>query len=143
MQTDRYVFVNARPLDPYWTTDLPSLMAYLDDLCRTLAEVEKRERKRSRDVQTNFEAAIRTIALDLYRAHLSDPTLEVGISSSQGTLQKRAVSRYGTSLFSPRSFRAAVKVLTEQEYVIKTTPHWDDPSGRKSRTARYQASPSL
>lgn len=118
-------------------------MAYLDNLCRTLTEAENRQRKRSHDVQANFEAAIKAIVLDLYRAHLSDPTLEVGIASGQGTLQKRAMSRYGTMLLSPRSFRAAMDALVSSGQVKKTTPHWDDPSGKSSRTARYQASPSL
>lgn len=59
--------MNARPFDPYWTTDLPSLVAYLNDLCGTLTDSEARKRKRRDDAQTNFEAAIRAIVLDLYR----------------------------------------------------------------------------
>lgn len=135
--------MSARPFDPHWTTDLPSLAACLDNICRTLTEAEKRKRKRSHDAQANFEAAIRAIVLDLYRAHLSDPALEVGIASGQRTLQTRAMSRYGTALLSPRSFRAALDALTGSGQVQKTTPHWDDPSGKNSRTARYQASSSL
>ncbi|MGB7241774.1 MAG: hypothetical protein WBC93_06795 [Sulfitobacter sp.] len=135
--------MNARPFDPHWTTDQPSLVAYLDDLCRTLTDAEKRGRKRSFNAQANFEAAIKAIVLDLYRAHASDPALEVGIASGQSRLQGRSESRYGATLLSPRSFRAAVDVLADNGHVIKTTPHWDDPSGRNSRTARFRASPSL
>lgn len=142
-KTDRYAGENARPFDPHWTTDLPSLLAYLDALCQKLTGIEARKRKRRHDAQANFEAAIRAIVLDLYRAHLSDPALEVGIASGQRTLQTRAMSRYGTTLLSPRSFRAAMDALAGNGYVKKTTPHWDDPSGKNSRTARYQASPSL
>lgn len=135
--------MNARPFDPHWITDLPSLVAYLDDICRTLTEAGTRKRKRTANAQANFEKAIKAIVLDLYRCYLSDRSLEIGIAAGQGKLQKRAMSCYGTALLSPRSFRAALQILTDQGYIIKTTPHWDDPAGKNSRTARYQASPSL
>ncbi|WP_282129816.1 hypothetical protein [Roseobacter litoralis] len=135
--------MKARPLDPHWTTDLPSLVAYLDDLCTKLTNAETRKRSRKADAQANFEKAIKAIVLDLYRGHLSDPELEIGIAAGQGTLQKRAMSRYGIALLSPRSFRAALQSLIDHGYIMQTTPHWDDPSGKNSRTARYQATLSL
>mgnify|MGYP006910669598 CR=1 FL=1 len=133
----------ARPFDPHWITELPLLAAYLDELCCELTSAETRGRRRSEDAQANFEAAIKAIVLDLFRADESDPNLEVGIATGQGTLQKRGASRYGARLLSPRSFRAAMDALLGNGQVIKTTSHWDDPTGKNSRTARYQASPDL
>ena len=133
----------ARPFDPHWTTELPSLIASLDDLCAALTLAEKRTRKRNKEAQHNFESAIIAIVLDLCRAHLTNPALHVGISSGQGVLHSKAKSRYGAPLFSPRTFRAALKVLTDQGVILKTVPYWDDPLGKNSRTARYQASSSL
>lgn len=135
--------MTARPFDPHWTTDLPSLVSFLRNLCEALTLAETRKRKRSRVAQENFEAAIKAIVLDLCRANLSDPTLEVGIATGQSLLQERSHSQYGSALLSPRTFRAAIGILTSRGYVTMTTPHWDDPLGENSHTARYQATSSL
>ena len=103
--------MKARPFDPHWTTDLPSLAAYLDDLCRTICEAETRDRNRKETAQANFETAIKAIVLDLYRAHLSDPSLHVGIGLHQNTLQHLSKSQYGSTLYTPTSFQQAVKAL--------------------------------
>lgn len=135
--------MNSRPFDPHWTTPLPTLTKYLEGLCSKLTGAEQRIRKRNVNSQANFEAAIKSIVLDLYRAHESDPSLHVGIATGQGSLQKLSKGRYGASLLSPRTFRAAMDVLVNLDHVIMTAPHWDDPSRKNSRTARYQASRSL
>lgn len=135
--------MKSRPFDPNWTTCHPSLQFFLENLCANVAVNEARLRARSIDAQGKFESAIKAIILDLCRAHLSDPSIEVGIATGQSSLQKGSRSRYGAKLLSPRTFRAAMQALIECNNVIKTTPHWDDPSGEQSRTARYQASPAL
>ena len=143
MKTDRYADGNARPFDPHWTSDVPSLVAYLDDLCRTLTEAENRQRKRSDNVQANFQAAIKAIVLDLYRAHASDPTLEVGIGTRWETLQERSVWQYGSGIYAARTFTDAMKGLLASGYVEKSTNFRNDRSGKNSRTARYKASLAL
>lgn len=135
--------MSSRPFDPHWTTELASLQTHLSNLCKRVSLVASSKRKRNERAQGNYEAAIKAIVLDLYRAHECDAVLEVGIPTGQTTLQKRCASRYGVDLLAPRTFRAALADLISCNYVIKTTPHWDDPSGKSSRTARYQASPSL
>lgn len=132
-----------RPFDPHWITELPTLMAYLDDLCRTQTDAEKRKRRRSVEKPSNFEAAIKAIVLDLYCAHKSNPMLEVGIGMRQETLQERSASQYGSPIFTPRSFKDAMKGLLAGGYIKKSTSAWHDRSGKNSRTARYQASCSL
>ena len=75
--------------------------------------------------------------LDLFRAHLSDPALEVGIGTSTTHLQKQSKSRYGATFISARTFAAAMEALQEAGLVVKSTPFWHDPAGKNSRVARY------
>lgn len=133
----------SRPFDPYWITEDTELSCYLFDLCSKLTGAETRKRKRSKDAQGNFEDAIKAIVLDLYRASMSDPELHVGIASGNTVLHKRSKSIYGSKLLSPRTFSAALAILQVKGYVVQTRPHWDDPAGKNSRTARYQAAPNL
>ncbi|MFD2740670.1 hypothetical protein ACFSUD_13870 [Sulfitobacter aestuarii] len=135
--------MKSRPFDPHWTTDLPSLTAYLDELCRTISEAETRGRKRKEAAQANFEAAIKAIVLDLYRAHKSDPTLEVGIGTGTTALQRKSKSRYGASFISARTFIDAMEALKREGLIVISTPHWDDPAKKNSRVARHMATPSL
>lgn len=132
-----------RPFDPQWTTDNPALMAYLDGLCADLTATETGKRKRRRDAQPLFEAAIKAIVLDLYRAHQSDPTLEVGIGTGTTALQRKSKSRYGASFISARTFIDAMEALQREGLIVQSTPHWDDPEKKRSRVARYIATPSL
>ncbi|GLQ35352.1 hypothetical protein GCM10007939_16350 [Amylibacter marinus] len=135
--------MTARPFDPQWTTDAPELLKYLDDLCTEMTLAEVRLKKRKSDAQPSFEAAIKAIVLDLYRANESNPDLEVGIASGTTTLQKLSKSRYGASFISARTFQDALSILISQGLVIITTPHWHDPSGKTSRVARHRASEML
>lgn len=120
-------------------------MAYLDTLCADLtgSETGERKRRRRRDAQPLFEAAIKAIVLDLYRAHQSDPTLEVGIGTGTTALQRKSKSRYGASFISARTFIDAMEALQREGLVVLSTPHWDDPEKKRSRVARYMATPSL
>lgn len=93
--------------------------------------------------QANFEAAIKAIVLDLYRAYLSDPSLHVGIRLHQNTLQHLSKSQYGSTLYTPTSFQQAVKALLKGVYIEQTGEFFHDRSGKNSRTRRYQASPLL
>jgi hypothetical protein len=135
--------VTARPFDPQWTTDAPELLTYLDNLCIKMTLAEVRLKKRKSDAQLSFEAAIKAIVLDLYRANESNPDLEVGIASGTTTLQKLSKSRYGASFISARTFQDALSILISQGLVIITTPHWHDPLGKTSRVARHRASEML
>lgn len=135
--------MNARPFDPHWTTELPSLVAYLDDVCRTLTEAEARTRQRDAASQANYAAAVRAIVLDLYRAHISDPSLEVGIGMRRETLQQYSAWQYGSSIYTPTSFQNAMRGLLSGGFIEKTTNFRHDRTGQHSRTARYQACPSL
>lgn len=54
-------------------------------------------RRRRGDVRANLEAAVKAIVLDLYRAQLSDPSLEVGIGMRRENLQERSKWQYGSS----------------------------------------------
>jgi hypothetical protein len=135
--------VSDRPFDPQWTTDNPALMAYLDSLCADLSAKETVKRKRRRDAQPLFEAAIKAIVLDLYRAHESDPALEVGIGTGTTALQRKSKSRYGASFISARTFIDAMEALQRAGLIVLSTPHWDDPEKKRSRVARYMATPSL
>lgn len=135
--------MNARPFDPQWTTDHPALTAYLDGLCADLSLKEAGKRKRRRDAQPLFEAAIKAIVLDLYRARQSDPTLEVGIGTGTTALQRKSKSRYGASFISARTFIDAMEALQRADLIVLSTPHWDDPEKKRSRVARYVATPSL
>lgn len=132
-----------RPFDPQWTTTNPALIAFLDSLCADLSAKEARQRGRSPDAKAGFEAAIKAIVLDLYRAHLSDPALEVGIATGTTYLQRKNSSRYGASFISARTFRDAMNVLQGDELIEKSTPYWDDPEKRNGRVARYMATPAL
>lgn len=132
-----------RPFDPQWTTDSPDLTAFLDRICKEMTGVEVRPRRRRDTAQASFEAAIKAIVLDLYRAHESDPALEVGIASGTTTLQDRANSRYGPSFLTARTFQDAMAVLEKAGLIVRTRTFWHDPAGKNSRTSRYQASPSL
>lgn len=135
--------MSSRPFDPQWTTDSPELLAYLGRLCANLTAAETRTRKRRREAQARFEASVRAIVLDLFRAHKSDPTLEVGIATGTGALQDLSTSRYGASFISARTFTDAMEALKAAELIFMSTPHWDDPAKKNSRVARYMATPSL
>ncbi len=58
-------------------------------------------------------------------------------------LQRKCASRYGSIVYTPRAFEAAMKALLASGYIHVTSPYWHDPAGKASRTARYQASASL
>ncbi|MGQ3486961.1 hypothetical protein [Roseovarius pacificus] len=118
-------------------------MAYLDDLCRTVGQTEARVRNRKAEAQANFEAAIKAVVLDLYRAHLSDPSLHVGIGLHQNTLQDLSKSQYGSTIYAPTSFKQAVKALLSGGCIEQKGNFFYDRSGKNSRTRRYQAAPSL
>lgn len=135
--------MNARPFDPQWTTDAPDLAAYLDQLCHHLTSAETRLRRRKPEAQESFEASIKAIVLDLYRALESDPELEVGIPSGTDRLQNLSKSRYGASFISARTFQDALGLLISQGLVVNSTPYWHDSSGKTSRLARYQATGAL
>lgn len=135
--------MNARPFDPQWTTDNQALIAYLDRLCADLTAKTTGKRKRRRDAQPLFEAAINAIVLDLYRANQSDPTLEVGIGTGTTALQRKSKSRYGASFISARTFIDAMEALQRESLIVLSTPHWDDPEKKRSRVARYMATTSL
>ena len=132
-----------RPFDPQWTTDSPRLEAYLERLCAELSVRGEGQRRRRQEVQAIYEASIRAIVLDLFRAHLSDPVLEVGIGTNNNVLQKLSKSRYGASFISARTFRDAMDALQNTGLVTESTPYWHDPAGKDSRVARYMATPSL
>lgn len=135
--------MKSRPFDPHWTTDLPTLSAYVDDLCRTICEAEIRGRNRKEAAQANFEAAVKAIVLDLFRAHLSDPSLHIGIGLHRNTLQALSKSQYGSAVYTPTSFEQAVQALLNGRYIKKTSEYFHDRSGKNSRTRRYQACPPL
>lgn len=140
---DRYYTVNARPFDPNWITSAPSLMKYLGNLCDELTKAEKRERRREQAVQAHYEAAIKAIVLDLYRAHLSDPSLEVGIGMRRETLQRRSSWQYGSTIYTPTQFEQAMKALLQSGFIEKTTNFWFDRISGRSRTSRYKATLTL
>lgn len=133
--------MSARPFDPQWTTESPALKAFLDGLSADMTAAQIRKHKA--DAQPRFEAAIRAIVLDLFRAHQSDPTLEVGIGTGRSALQKISKSRYGASFISARTFTDAMQALQEAGLIRVSTLHWDDPAKKRSRVARYMATPSL
>lgn len=142
-KTDRYAPVKSRPFDPHWTTDLHTLAAYLDGLCHTICEAETRRKNRKQAAQANFESAIKAIVLDLFRAHLSDPSLHIGIGLHQNTLQALSKSQYASALCNPTSFKQAVEALLSGGYIKQTGEYFHDRSGKKSRTRRYSACPLL
>ena len=107
----------------------------------TLAE--DRLKKRKSDAQPSFEAAVKAIVLDLYRADQSDEALEVAIASGTTALQKLSKSRYGASFVSARTFQDALSILVRSGFVDISTPYWHDKNGAASRVARYRASPKL
>ena len=71
-----------------------SLGRFLVGCCLTITGAETRKRKRDKDAQSNFEAAVEAVVLDLYRAYECNPELEVGIAMQQEMLQKQRGSRY-------------------------------------------------
>jgi len=135
--------VNARPYDPQLTTDSPTLLAFLETLCADLSLQEERKRLRRQEAQDRFEASIKSIVLDLFRAHLSDPALEVGIGTGSNYLQNMSTSRYGASFISARTLNDAMKALQKNGLVAQSTPYWHDPAGKNSRTARFMPTPEL
>lgn len=132
-----------RPFDPQWTTDSPRLEAYLARLCAELSVRGEGRRRRRQDAQASFEAAVRAVVLDMFRAHLSDPVLEVGIGTDNNVLQKLSKSQYGASFISARTFRDAMHALQNAGLVMESTPFWHDPAGKDSRVSRYMATPAL
>jgi hypothetical protein len=135
--------VNARPFDPNWITSVPSLATYLENLCTELTEAEKRSRRRSQPTQVIYESAIKAIVLDLYRAHLSDRTLEVGIGMRRETLQELCVWQYGSAIYTPKQFENAMKGLLQGRFIEKTTNFRHDRLGGRSHTSRYKATHTL
>lgn len=131
----------SRPFDPQWTTDTPALSAFLDMLCADLTAARAKPPKS--DAQPRFEAAIKAIVLDLFRAHESDLSHEVGIAGGSTAITKASKSRYGASFLSYRTFNAAIQALRDAGLIVMSTPHWDDPAKKNSRVARYMATPSL
>jgi hypothetical protein len=146
---DRYAEEHARPFDPQWETVLTSLTDYLTRLADSLQEEEvasenvNRERRRKGETLQKYRKAVQAIALDLYRAHMSDPNLEVGISIGTTAVQNWCSSRYGPTFLSARTFADAMNALLAARLIALTTSHWDDPTGQESRVARYQASSDL
>jgi hypothetical protein len=108
-------------------------------LCIELTKAEKRKQA----AQANYEAAIKAIVLDLYRAHLSDQTLEVGIGKRQETLQKRSTWQYGSTIYTPTQFVKAIEGLLQGGFINKTTNFRTDRIGGHSRTSRYKATHTL
>lgn len=141
VKTDRYARENARPFDPQWSAGTPRLAEFLDGLCADLTAA--RERPHKADARPRFEAAVKALVLDLFRAHESDPTLEVGIGTGRTAVQEVCKSRYGASFLSARTFVDAVKALEASGFVVVSTPYWDDPANKNSRVTRYKATPSL
>ena len=135
--------MNARLFDPQWTTDKKSLIAYLDGVCINLTTLGSRSRKRRSSAQNSFETCAKAIMLDVFRAHETDPELEVGISMGTTALQQKSKSRYGASFISSRTFIDAMRALQEAGLIVLSTPHWDDPEKKSSRVARYMATPVL
>lgn len=135
--------VTSRPFDPNWTTDTQELATYLDDLCNRLAAHGRKGRARRQDAQPKFDASVRAIVLDLYRAHLSDPDLEVGIATGTGPLQKLGKSRYGASFVSARTFTDAMHALEGHGLIYKSRGHRHDTQGNRGRVARYKCTPAL
>jgi hypothetical protein len=146
---DRYASENARPFDPQWEAAFEALRTYLSKLADSLQEAEladtevDRERRRSEDVFGKFRDAIQAIALDLYRAHLSDPSLEVGIGAGRPATQTMCSGQYGAKFLSARTFEDALRAMRSAKLILMTTEHWDDPTKQESRVRRYQASPGL
>ncbi|MFT6944632.1 MAG: hypothetical protein ACJAUW_001205 [Yoonia sp.] len=131
--------MNARPFDPNWITGAPSLEMYLENLCIELTKAENRKRRRKQAAQAIYEAAINAIVLDLYRAHLSDRTLEVGIGIRRETLQRLSAWQYGSAIYTPGQFEQAMKGLLQGGFMEKTTNFRSDRLGGNSRTSRYKA----
>lgn len=131
----------SRPFDPQWTTDTPALSSFLATVCADLTAARAKPHKA--DAQPRFEAAIKAIVLDLFRAHESDPSLEVGIAGGSNRITNASKSRYGASFLSYRTLNAAMEALKDAGLIVMSTPHWDDPAKKNSRVARYMATPSL
>ena len=148
-KTDRYADENARPFDPQWETVLPSLRDYLIGLADSLQEHEiasqsvGRSRRRKGAVLQKYRDAVQAIGLDLFRARLSDPRLEVGIGVGRPAVQKMCSDQYGAKFLSARTFEDALRTMRSLNLIIITTEHWDDPRKQESRVRRYQASPDL
>lgn len=149
LKRDRYAEENARQFDPQWEAATLPLGAYLTMLAENLQETEidsaevDRERRRSASAFSKFRDAVQAIALDLYRAHLSDHNLEVGIAAGRPATQPMCSGRYGAKFLSARTFEDALKVMRSAKMILMTTEYWDDPTKQESRVRRYQASPSL
>lgn len=125
------------------------LAAYLAELADSLQEAEiaspdvDRERRRKGATLQKYRDAVQAITLDLYRAHLNDPLLEVGIGTGTSALQKMCSGRYGTGFLSKRTFFDAMQALLTAGLIEQTGSHWDDPTGQESRVRRYQAAPGF
>ena len=148
MKRDRYADENVRPFDPQWEASMGPLKAYLTGLAENLQEAEiasaevDRERRRSEDF-FKFRDAVQAVALDLFRAHMSDPGLEVGIGAGRQSTHALCSGRYGAKFLSARTFEDALKAMRAARLILVTTEHWDDPTKQESRVRRYQASSSL
>jgi|GEM_PF-2711157 hypothetical protein len=149
MKTDRYADENARPFDPQWEAALLSLAEYLTELAANLQEAEMvspdvdRQRRRRGDTFQKYRNAVQAIALDLYRANLTDPCLEVGIGTGTSALQKMCSGQYGARFLSTRTFFDAVQALLTAGMIKKTKSYWHDPTGSGGYVSRYQAAPCL
>lgn len=149
MKTDRYADENARPFDPQWETVLSSLNDYLTGLADSLQEAEiaspevDRERRRKGLTLQKYRDAVQAIALDLFRAHLTDPRLEIGIGTGTSALQKMCSGRYGARFLSQRTFFDAMQALQAAGMIKETGSFWHDPTGRESHVRRYQATSAL
>lgn len=125
------------------------LKAYLIQLADSLQEAEiaspdvDRERRRRGATLQKYRDAVQAIALDLFRARLSDPRLEVGIGTGTPALQKMCSGRYGAGFLSKRTFFDAMQGLKAASMIKETGTFWHDPTGQEGHVRRYQATSAL
>lgn len=131
----------SRPFDVNRWSDYPELNSCLTALVGEIESSENRQRKRGSKDAKRFRDAVRSLALDLYVAWKTDPTLDVAISLSNGDYTKS--TRYDALFIRYTSFIAAFNGLEAAGYLTRTRNGFHDPRTGRGRVTRIKATPKL
>lgn len=133
----------SRPFDPHWTTRHKGMCDVLAEVIAELEARENRQRKRKVSAQDNYEACIKVIVLDLFRAKSAWPEYAVGLPSGRTAISNAQNSRYVPNFLSPDGFLQALHGLEDAGHITTNGQFKPPQAGRFSETRRYRLSGAI
>ena len=128
---------NSRPLDVWRVSEYPEAQRAIDHIYQEIADaglVSKRFASKWRDT-------VRAVVLDLYVAHVSDPTMYIGYSRNHNKYSQS--SRYSALFFSVGILPKVVDYLKDNGYIDHHGHRHDKKNPAKSRQSRMRATSKL